>query len=76
MKKPVRSIEIDEAEQKAPRADRPPAEGFVVVVDGHFKSEFGAVEAAEESGRKLKATYPMLQVEIYDAATKVRTIVS
>ena len=75
MKKPVRSI--DEPEQKkAPRADRPPTEGFVVIVDGHFKSEFGTVDATEESGRKLKATYPMLQIEIYDAATKARTKLS
>ena len=75
MKKPVRSIDEPE-EKKAPRADRPPIEGFVVVVDGHFKSEFATVEAAEELGRKLKATYPMLQIEIYDAATKVRTLLS
>jgi hypothetical protein len=35
MKKPV--ISIDEPKpKKAPRADWPPAEGFVVVVDGHF----------------------------------------
>jgi hypothetical protein len=75
MKKPVRSI--DEPEQKkAPRADRPPAEGFVVVVDGHFKSEFDTVDAAEASGQKLKSTYPMLQIEIYDAATKARTLLS
>ncbi|UPT88201.1 hypothetical protein HAP41_0000003380 [Bradyrhizobium barranii subsp. apii] len=72
MKKPVRSI--DEPEQKVPRADRPPSEGFVVVVDGHFKSEFEAAEAAEASGRKLKSTYPMLKIEICDAVTKVRTL--
>jgi hypothetical protein len=73
MKKPI----LDEPEQKkAPRADRPPTEGFVVIVDGHFKSEFDSVEAAEESGRKLKSTYPMLQIEIYDAATQVRTLLS
>ena len=74
MKKPIRPI--DEPERKAPRADRPPTEGFVVIVDGHFKSEFDTAEAAELSGRKLKATYPMLQIEIYDAATKVRTLLS
>jgi hypothetical protein len=74
MKKPVRAI--DEPEQKAPRADRPPTEGFVMIVDGHFKSEFGTVEAAEETGRELKAAYPMLQIEIYDAATKVRTMLN
>jgi hypothetical protein len=69
MKKPV--LSIDEPEQKkAPRA------GFVVVVDGHFKSEFDTVDAASAAGRKLKSTYPMLQIEIYDAATKARTLLS
>jgi hypothetical protein len=52
--KPVRPI--GEPEQKAPRADRPPTEGFVVIVDGRFKSEFETAEAAELSGRKLKST--------------------
>ena len=75
MKKPVRPVDGSEP-RKALRADRPPTEGFVVIVDGHFKSEFDALDAAEASGRKLKSTYPMLQVEIYDAVTKVRTLLS
>jgi hypothetical protein len=75
MKKPVLSVD-EPGPKKAPRADRPPTEGFVVVVDGHFKSEFATIEAAEVSGRKLKSTYPMLQIEIYDAAKKVRTLLS
>ena len=73
MKKPVLSIEEPEP-KKILRADRPPVDGFVTVVDGHFKSEFDNVDAAEASGRKLKSTYPMLQIEIYDAATRVRTL--
>ena len=75
MKKPIFSIDEPEP-KKAPRADRPPTEGFVVIVDGHFKSEFATIEAAEVSGRKLKSTYPMLQIEIYDAAKKIRTLLS
>ena len=75
MKKPVAVID-EPGPAKAARADRPPAEGFVVVVDGHFKSEFDTAEAAEASGRTLKSTYPMLQIEIYDAATKVRTLLT
>lgn len=75
MKKPVRSIDEPEP-RRAPRADRPPTEGFVMIVDGHFKSEFDTAEAAEASGRQLKSTYPMLQIEIYDAATKTRTLLS
>jgi hypothetical protein len=75
MKKPVLSIEEAEP-KKATRADRPPTEGFVMVVDGHFKSEFTAAEAAEAAGRNLKSAYPMLQIEIYDAATQVRTLLN
>ena len=75
MKKPI--LSIDEPEPKKPlRADRPPTEGFTVMVDGHFKSEFETLDAAEASGRKLKSTYPMLQIEIYDAAATVRTLLS
>jgi hypothetical protein len=48
----------------------------VTIVDGHFKSEFDTVDAAEASGRELKLAYPMLQIEIYDAANKVRTLLS
>ena len=75
MKKPVLSID-EPGPKKTLRADQPPTEGFVTIVDGHFKSEFDDVDAAEASGRKLKATYPMLQIEIYDAANKVRTFLS
>jgi hypothetical protein len=75
VKKPVRPVDESEP-KKALRADRPPTEGFVVIVDGHFKSEFDTLDAAEASGRKLKSTYPMLQVEIYDAVTKLRTLLS
>jgi hypothetical protein len=75
MKKPVLSIDEQEP-KKILRADRPPTEGFVTIVDGHFKTEFDDVEAAEASGRKLKAMYPMLQIQIYDAVNKVRTLLS
>jgi hypothetical protein len=73
MRNPV--LSLDEAEpKKILRADLPPTEGFVTIIDGHFKSEFDTVDAAEASGRKLKAAYPMLKIEIYDAANKVRTL--
>ena len=75
MKKPVLSIDGPEP-KKATRADRPPTEGFATIVDGHFKTEFDNIEAAETSGRELKSAYPRLQIEIYDAASKVRTLLS
>jgi hypothetical protein len=75
MKKPLLSIEEPEP-KKATRADRPPTEGFATIVDGHFKSEFDTADAAEAAGRKLKSAYPYLQIEIYDSAMKVRTLLS
>ncbi|MGF6429689.1 MULTISPECIES: hypothetical protein [Bradyrhizobium] len=70
-------LSIDEPEPKKPlRADRPPTEGFVIIVDKQFKSEFDTAEAAETSGRQLKAAYPMLQIEIYDAASQTRILLS
>jgi hypothetical protein len=72
LKKPV--LSLDEPEPKKPtRADIPPSEGYVLVVDGHFKSEFKTVEAAEESGGKLKMKFPKLQIQIYDAETRTRS---
>jgi hypothetical protein len=70
-------LSLDESKpKKATRADRPPTEGFVMVVDGHFKSQFNTVEAAEESAGKLKSAYPMLRIEIYDAVNKAYTLLS
>ena len=75
MKKPVLSIE-DPQPKKPSRADLPPTEGFVMVVDSHFKTEFETVAAAEEAGRKLKSQFPMLRIEIYDATAKMRSLLS
>lgn len=73
MKKSALSID-GPASKKAMRADRPSTEGFATIVDGHFKTEFDTIEAAETSGRELKSAYPRLQIEIYDASSKVRTL--
>ena len=75
MKKPLLSIEEPEP-KKTVRADRPPTEGFATIVDGRFKTEFDTVEAAETSGRELKSAYPRLQIEIFDAANVVRTLLT
>src|ERR1700730_14336997 len=57
------------------RADKAPTEGYSLVVDGHFKSHHDTVEAAEEAGMALKNQYQMLQVQVYDAATKTRSMI-
>ena len=75
MKKP--KIEAEEqAPRKIIRADKAPTDGYSLVVDGHFKSHHDTVEAAEEAGIALKNRYHMLQVQVYDAATKTRSMIA
>jgi len=75
MKKPKTEAE-EQQPRKIIRADKAPTEGYSLVVDGHFKSEFQTIEAADEAGRKLKTKFPKLQVQIYDADTRTRSILS
>lgn len=74
MKKP--KIEVEEQPpRKIIRADKAPTEGYSLVVDGHFKSHHDTVEAAEKAGMALKNQFQMLQVQVYDAATKTRSLI-
>jgi hypothetical protein len=72
MKKPI--VLVDEVQPRnIQRADIAPANGFSLVVDGHFKSHYDEEEAAQKAGAELFGRFPMLQVMIYDAATKIRS---
>ncbi|MBR1151495.1 hypothetical protein JQ634_05645 [Bradyrhizobium sp. AUGA SZCCT0240] len=74
MKKP--RIETEEQQpRKVIRADKAPTSGYSLVVDGHFKSHHDTVEAAEEAGTALKNKFQMLQVQVYDAETKTRSMI-
>jgi hypothetical protein len=72
MKKP--KIE-EEQPRKIIRADKAPTDGYSLVVDGHFKSHHATIEAAQEAGSALKNQFQMLQVQIYDAATRTRSMI-
>ena len=75
MKKPKIDAE-DLQPRKIIRADKAPTEGYSLVVDGHFKSHHATQEAAEAAGLALKTKYQMLQVQVYDAATKTRAMIA
>lgn len=49
---------------------RLPASGYVLEVDGQFKTEFATRDGAWAGAEALKKRRPMLQVRIYDAMTK------
>ncbi|PDT85764.1 hypothetical protein CO669_31050 [Bradyrhizobium sp. Y36] len=68
------TTQIDEIEPRTvQRADIAPADGFSLVVDGHFKTRYGSETAAREAGAELLGRFPMLQILIYDAATGKRS---
>ena len=74
MKKPRGQVENSQP-RDIQRADIAPDDGYALVVDGHFKTHFAENAAAEKAATELLAKYPMLQIEIYDASSRSRTLV-
>jgi hypothetical protein len=72
LKKPITLVEEIQP-RNIQRADVAPANGFSLVVDGHFKTHYDDEKAAQDAGAELFGRFPMLQVLIYDAATKTRS---
>jgi hypothetical protein len=60
---------------KNPSANVLPTEGFVLQIDGKFKSEYETAAQATKAGLELKKKYPFLQVIVYDAKERTRTLV-
>ena len=75
MKKPKLHVEEQPQPRNIQRADIAPCDGYALVVDGHFKTQFAEEGAAKKVAIELLAKYPMLQIEIYDASSKSRTFV-
>lgn len=72
----VAEPKVAESKQK-PISKRPnayPSEGYALEIDGKVKSEHDSLETAQERGLALKTKYPVLQVVVYDAATKTRRV--
>jgi hypothetical protein len=61
------------AEAKKPanlRANSMPTDGFVLSVDGKLKTRFETAKEAMTAASKLKETYPVIQVAVYDAVER------
>ena len=74
IKKPMLRIQEPQP-RNIQRADIAPANGYAIVVDGHFKTQFSEEDAANNAASELLANFPMLQVEIYNAKEKSRMLV-
>ena len=73
MKKPTLRFE-EKQPRNIQRADIAPSIGYTIVVDGHFKTQFSDESAAKKAANELLSNYPMLQIEIYNATAKTRTL--
>jgi hypothetical protein len=58
---------------KNPSVNVLPTEGFVLEIDGKFKSHYKTSEDASKAGLELKKKFPFIQVIVYDAKEKTRT---
>jgi hypothetical protein len=74
MKKPLTTPE-EAQPRNVTRADLVLTEGFGLEVDGRMKTVFPTFQAAQKRALDLKAEFPMLQIKVYDAAEKIRTLV-
>ena len=78
----IKEKRTDEAENgdmnrpKNPAANVLPSEGYVLEVDGKFKSEYETPEQAMKAGLELKKRYPQIQVNIFGAKERTRTPVA
>jgi hypothetical protein len=84
MRKPVLGVKEPTAEETAnndttmpknPSANTIPSKGYVLEIDGKFKSEFETSDAGMKSALDLKKKYPQIQVNVYDAKEHARTLV-
>ena len=60
---------------KNPSANVLPTEGYVLEIDGKFKSEYKTFEDASKAGSELKKKFPFIQVIVYAAKERTRTVV-
>lgn len=55
------------------RANATPTAGYVLSVDGKLKTQFETEPEATAAATKLKQTYPVIQVAVYDATKRAYT---
>ena len=52
-----------------------PTDGYVMTVDGKLKTRYESESDAMTAASKLKQSYPVLQIAVYDAAQRTYTAV-
>jgi hypothetical protein len=55
------------------RANAMPTDGYVLSVDGKLKTRYETSKEAMTAAAKLKRSFPMIQIAVYDAAERIYT---
>ena len=55
------------------RANARPSEGYVLAVDGKLKMQYETAKEAAQAGSKLKQSFPVIQVAVFDAKQQIYT---
>jgi hypothetical protein len=55
------------------KANRIPPDGYLLSVDGKFKTRYETAAEATSAGEKLKMHFPVVQVAVFDATTRTFT---
>ena len=72
--KKTQELKLQETKKPSnPRANAMPTNGFVLLVDGKLKTQYQTAEEATTAAAKLKQSYPVIKVEVYDAAARIST---
>lgn len=69
------SAEVSASRPKNPSANLVPSEGYFLEIDGKIKTEYETSEDALKAGSELKKKYPYIQVIVYGAKERTRTLV-
>ena len=74
VQEPNQELTVHETKKPANlRANAMPIDGFVLSIDGKLKTRYESAKDANAAGAKLKQSYPVIQVAVYDATARVYT---
>jgi hypothetical protein len=69
------SADVSATRPKNPSANLVPSDGYFLEIDGKIKTEYATSEDAMKAGSELKKKYPHIQVIVYGAKARTRTLV-
>ena len=75
MKMPAKKNTEDETPEAVSQRVKPESGRYLLQVDRQTKGSFQDMEAAQSAGREIKASFPIVQVAIYDRVNSSHTLV-